>query len=208
MASLSRSISVFSDGSFQTIKETLSALKRRDECVSFDPRYAANGSFSMIGGRGATNWIELGANEIRMIRSIPDNNDLWEWASGDPMGDIYIQRDLAAQTVRWPVILISSTYTDIQKVQVVRSQSGYSLIDAIPYQPNGDYSLWMPDKHPEMWLWAYTDFVGGGYGPSHTMPDGRHLTFRMPLFSPMTFPHISSDAKSIGGFWVDSRVIA
>jgi hypothetical protein len=204
-------------------REGLAALLRRDECYVWNDRYKPDGSFSQIGGRGPDNWVLLGAPEIAFIRSIPPNDELWNWAANNQNNDrgtIYIFRDDTAHTVRWPVILISSTFTDIQHVHVLKnglSKFGgatleASLFDGIPYRANGDYSPFKPALHPEFWLNAWTDFVSDPptYGPSHPMPDGRSLTFRMPLWDSASFPadRRSASNKVIGGNWVDSRIFA
>lgn len=234
MATLSRRVKVFSDGSYQLEKpEVLRALLRRDQCYLWDSRYVPDGSFSMIGGRSPSNWLQIEPSVFRMIYSIHDNLDLQKWSASE-IGKLYTGWDGVSEVMRWPIILISSTYTDIQHVRVLKIEQRIfggdgliaqlinrvarktlignyrdaALIDVIPYQSSGDYSAYMPDKHPEYWLWAYTDYKDGGYGPSHTMPDGRALTFRMPLFNPLTFPKISTTAQGIGGFWVDARVLA
>ncbi len=191
-------------------------LKRRDECVIYDSRYAANNSFSMIGGRGADDWIQLGAKEIDFVFSIPDNLALKNWAATVDKGTLYTFRDDIARTMRWPIILLSSTYTNKQPVRVLDERLEMwggvprttKLVDAIPYQASGDYSAYTPDRHPEFWLWAWTCFANGTYGVSHTFPDGRALTFRMPLWAPLTFPKISTTAREIGGLWIDARLFA
>ena len=211
----------------------LRALLRRDQCALWSDRYVPDGSFSMIGGRGADNWIRLEDAESELILNVPPNRALEQWAFTPAMGRIYTyaddpDNDGDYESARWPVILISSTFTDIQRVRVLKIEQrqfltplgnfikrtlgvvvgaiyqAAALIDSIPYQASGDYSAFMPDKHPEYWLSAWTDYKSSPptYGPSHN-----EFTFRMPLFNPSTFPTISGSARDIGGFWVDARVL-
>lgn len=202
----------------------LTPILRRDQIFLLskgDPenyysRYAPDGSFGQVGGRGQNFFIDkLGAAEIRFIRSLPANNRLWNWAAS-PKGTVYTNRDDVAGTVRWPMTLMTSTYSDIQQVRIVEkgvfqilsagmAPSEVWRVDAIPWQASGDYSAYTPDKHPEMWVWAWTDFLDGTYGVSHTYPDGSAYTFRVPLFDPRTFPFVSSDARAIGGLYIDAN---
>lgn len=200
-------------------RSSVRALLRRDECAVWDDRYLPDGSFSMIGGRGADNWILLGEAENKLILSVPPNHDLQSWAYTPDMGRIYTMAedtdgDGDFEVARWPIILISSTYEYIQHVNVLGFQMAKfeggewrraAIIEGIPYRADGDYSAYTPDKRPELWLKAFTDYKSSPptYGPSHN-----ELTFLMPLWNPSTFPVVSASARDIGGFLVDARVLA
>lgn len=183
-------------------------LKTLEE-YSTPPKF--NGSFAAIGGRGQDNWIEMQKNEIKFIQSVGQNAQLWKWAATLNAGTIYIRFDEVNETTLWPIILMSSRTNPLERqiVRVLETQkdnhvpSGIScLIDAIPYQANGDYSAFSPDKHPEYWLKSWTAFQSGSYGASHN-----GMLFQMPIFAPMTGFKISNTVKSIGGLWIDQNVL-
>lgn len=168
------------------------------------------GSFAIIGGRGQQNWIRLGSNEIGFIRSIKipallvDNDVLWKWAAQDA-GTIYIRRDDVAMTADWVVGLMSSMSGHPRQFCQLESPldlaKPYQRVSGIPYQTNGDYSAFTPDKHPEFWFFCPTV-----YPPTDTQPNGylgwtshNNLIFYMPFFDARTFPKKSSDAALFGG---------
>jgi hypothetical protein len=191
----------------------LYTLKTRGECAEFDNKYLPDGSFSQIGGRGIDDWLQLGPAEIAVTFAQVQNKRLENWAVNYSGSGVKLYYNGTPTTMNWGILLMSSAapippYVR-QKVNVLKfsPDHAWALIDAIPYQASGDYSAFTPDKHPEFWLWAYTDFKNGGYGPSHTFPDGTDATFLMPLFDPASGFKVSSSAKSHGGFWVDARIL-
>lgn len=175
----------------------------------FDQPAPIVGSFAIIGGRGQQNWIRLGLSEIQFIQSVSipsllvNNAALWKWAA-TAGGTVYIHRDDVNMTVDWPIGLMSSMsnhprqFCQIENFDPAQS---YQRVVGIPYQRNGDYSAYTPDKHPEFWFFVYTI-----YPPTDALPNGylgptshNDMLFYMPFFDARTFPKVSSDAALFGG---------
>lgn len=167
------------------------------------------GSFAIIGGRGQQNWLRLGKAEIAFIRSIKypamfvDNNALWNWAATDA-GTVYIHRDDAAGIVDWPIGLMSSCAGQLRQYCAIDKfdpSAPYQKVLGIPYQANGDYSAFTPDKTP--WFWFFCPTI---YPVSKGFPNGRlgwtshnNLIFLMPFFQAGTGFKLSADAAKFGG---------
>lgn len=173
-----------------------------------------NGSFAAMGGHGQTNAILLQKPETSWVKSIcEDNAKLWNWAA-HPAGTIYLTTDNVDE-VYWPVILISSreaTYPRRQMVHVLDMVSNGQKVmgKAVPavllegIKRSSDYSQYTPSTHPWLFSWVWTQFRGGGYGPSHTTADGKDRTFIMPLFDPMGG---FAFRKGTYAFWVPADVL-
>lgn len=167
------------------------------------------GTFAQLGGRGQDNYLTLGRAEINFIKKWVHNADLWNWAASQ-MGDIYTGRDDDAQTVRWPIILMSSCVDKPRQfARVAPAVDGYRRVYGIPYQANGDYSEFTPEKYPEYFLWCPTI-----YPPTPAHPDGyvgwdshNGMIFLMPIFDAVTWPdgRKSASARSYGGL-VDADI--
>lgn len=180
-------------------------LKTLEELNPTNPKF--NGSFNAIGGRGQTNWVRLMKNEINFVKSVGVNGQLWNWAASDA-GTLFIHRTDSVPYVDDVLILLSSAVINgivdrqVIRIKDVTPDDKWVLVDAIPFQADGDYSAYTPDLHPEYWLKAYSAFTSHTYGPSHN-----GLMFLYPLFDPMSGFKISATAQGIGGYWVSSSVL-
>jgi hypothetical protein len=155
------------------------------------------GSFAQLGGRGQDNWILLQEPEIRFIQKWAHNKELWNWAASKS-GDIYIQRDDEAMTVRWPVLLMSSATGQPRqyvKLAPFESDDKFRWFIGIPHQANGDYSEFTPEKYPHFFIWCPT------IRPDNTVQWTSHkrMLFLMPLFQPGTGYEQSPSANEHGG---------
>lgn len=179
--------------------ELMDLKVRRTEYMKLPPLTV--GSFAQLGGRGQDNWLELGRAEIRFIQNWVHNADLWNWAASEH-GDIYTARDDAAGTVKWPFVLMSSCFGQPRQFARVgpafTDRAGtWRRVYGIPFQANGDYSEFTPDKYPEYFLWCPTIYPDDHVGwESHN-----GMLFIIPVFDAATWPDSlkSGSAKDYGG---------
>lgn len=164
-------------------------------------------SFAIL-GQGITTWLEIGPAEVDFIRSVKipsqgvDNNILWKWAAQD-RGTIYYSPDSIAGTWRWGIGLMSSVIGRRQYVRIenFNPNNPTQHVSGIPYQSDGDYSAYTPDKHPEMWLFCPTIYPDGHLGWGSHAVGGIEYIFLMPYFQMGTGFKGSSDAVKFGGWF-------
>lgn len=177
----------------------------------FDQPPPNPGSFAIL-GQGITTWLEVDSAMQALIRSVKipsqgvDNNLLWKWATvaGTQNGQtIYYGNDPTNNTWRWGIGLMSSVVGRRQYVAVENFDASKPTqhVLGIPYQSNGDYSAYTPDKHPEMWLYCPTIYPDGHIGWGSHAVGGIEYIFLMPYFQMGTGFKGSSDAVKFGGYF-------
>lgn len=177
----------------------------------FDQPPPDPGSFAIL-GQGITTWLEIGPAEVEFIKSVKipsqnvDNSVLFHWASnaGTENGiTIYYGNDPARGTWRWGIGLMSSIVGRRQYVAVENFDASKPTqhVLGIPYQANGDYSQWTPDKHPECWLFCPTIYPNGSIGWTSHSIGGVDYIFLMPYFQMGTGFRGSVDAQDFGGWF-------
>lgn len=193
MATLSHSLSVFSDGSLDFAEPGslwyLKSWREAGKAGLSAGNFTAVTLFADPLGKtgGQTNWVWLDKEYVDWVKSINlYSYKPWNWAAQYD-GTIYLTN--SDGTVRWPRIALGSPDDDAgikNQVSVLEYRTGYVRIAGIP---RGSFT----DK-PWLIHYAYTVFPDGWTSPNPL--------YRMPLLDPASGYKISQGET---GLWLEEK---